>query len=131
MQLNNIHSDNRGSIDALVGTELTTCPEVTVFRTKQGYARGGCIHPESWEHLVVVEGTIIYIYKVGDSIFSKNLKAGESFSIAPNVPHYFTSITDSIVMEWGPKITEKQGKHEEFRKIVMGINSRCTTNPSM
>lgn len=124
MQLNNIHSDNRGTIDALVGSELVTCPEVTIFRTRKGHARGGCIHPESVEHLCVIEGFIIYVYENADGIQYKNLYAGNSFTISPNIPHYFISITDSIVAEWGPQISEKQGKHEGFRKIVMEINSR-------
>jgi mannose-6-phosphate isomerase-like protein (cupin superfamily) len=123
MELTNINEDSRGFIKTLVG-DLSFVPEITIFKTKAGMARGGCIHPNSQEHLVVVEGTINYIYRMIDSTLQyKVLTVGESITIVPNVPHYFISITDSIVLEWGPKIEEKQDKYEEFRKIVLGINS--------
>lgn len=121
MKLVDINEDKRGFIKALV-EDLQTIPEITVFKTKAGLARGGCIHPTSWEHLCVAEGSITYVYQDARGIQSKNLHAGQSITIPPNVPHYFRSITDSVVLEWGPSIAEKQGKHEEFRKIVLGIN---------
>ena len=120
LKLSNVHSDSRGSIDVLVGEELTTIPEITIFHTKAGRARGGCIHPESREHLVVIEGEIIYF----TDLLQKRLVPGESLTIEPNIPHYFLSITDSVVAEWGPQISEKQDKHEEFRAIVLAINSK-------
>ena len=124
MQLNKVHSDSRGSIDVLVGEELTTCPEVTIFKTKGGMARGGCWHEHSTEHLCVIEGHILYVYKDSKGLLqSKNLYTGNSFTIPPATAHYFVSITDSIVIEFGPQLSEKQAKHEEFRKVVDKINA--------
>lgn len=122
MELTAVNEDARGFIKILTG-DLKSTPEVTIFKTASGMARGGCIHPISKEHLVVIEGTINYIYGKPQGIQYKILTAGESITIGPDVPHYFVSITDSVVLEWGPPIEEKQERYEEFRKIVMGINS--------
>jgi len=123
MELNSIHNDNRGSINVLVG-DLTTVPEVTIFRTKAGYARGGCIHMKSREHLVVIEGMIEYFHtdQWGGSL-KRIFLSGNSITIQPAIPHYYVSKTDSIVMEWGPLLEEKKGKHEAFRAIVDAINT--------
>lgn len=123
MELKTIHTDDRGSISALTG-ELVTVPEVTVFHTKAGYARGGCIHMQSKEHLVVIEGMIEYIYMdPWGGISRRVLLSGNSITIQPATPHYCISMTDSILMEWGPTLEEKKGKHAEFRAIVDEINN--------
>ena len=120
MELTNINEDSRGFIKTLVG-DLQTAPEVTIFKTRAGMARGGCIHSRSVEHLVVIEGIITYI--CGEEHLAKTLEAGQSVTIGANIPHYYISMTDSIVMEWGPQIDEKQAKHDRFRKIVLDINT--------
>ena len=121
MELTTIHSDNRGSISALVG-DLTTVPEVTIFKTKAGYARGGCIHEKSGEALCVIEGMIKYVW--GNDKEEITMTPGRAIVIEPNTPHYYLSVTDSIVMEWGPTLEEKKGKHLEFRAIVDEINKK-------
>lgn len=117
LSLNRIHSDKRGEINALVGLELK-CDEVTVFKTNKGMARGGCIHPNSSEHICVLSGTILFFY----GTLNTRLTAGQSITIKPNTPHYFFSETDSVVIEWGPEIKEKGNRYLEFRKIVDEIN---------
>lgn len=121
MKIDDIHADDRGFIKSITG-ELTSCPEVAIMKTNAGFARGGCIHPKSKEHLVVIEGVIKYVY--GEDKKHVMLSAGQGITIEPNTPHFFLSLTDSIVAEWGPEIAEKQGKHKEFRKQVMEINNQ-------
>lgn len=120
MKLTDINTDSRGFIKTLVG-DLESTPEVTVFKTRAGMARGGCIHSKSAEHLVVIEGIITYI--CGEEHLSRTLTAGQSITIEAGIPHYYISMTNSVVMEWGPQLDEKQEKHERFRKIVLDINS--------
>lgn len=126
MELKTLLEDKRGSINIIVGLEFSLFPEITLFKTNKGYARGGCIHSESEEHLVVIEGTIKYIYQeqLTKEIEEVELEVGDRWSIPPNTPHYLISITDSIVMEWGPKVEEKQVKHEDFRKRVDEWNQK-------
>lgn len=118
-----IQEDIRGSIHSVVG--LISCPEVSVFKTNKGFARGGCVHSKSQEHLCVIEGEIEYHY---ENLFGVrlilHLDVGRSITIEPNTPHYFVSKTDSIVMEWGPSMEEKQAHHERFRKEVLEHNSK-------
>ena len=126
-----IHSDARGSISSLTGPELTMCPEVTIFHTKKGFARGGCLHKHSIEYLVVIEGIIVYTYLDHNGMMqNKMLCKGDNFILPPDTPHYFVANTDCIVAEWGPTLEEKVGKHEGFRNIVNEINRVCTTNQS-
>lgn len=134
MKLDHIFSDNRGSIHAI--TEgLYQYPEVAILQTKAGLARGGCIHDDSTEYLTVLEGKIIYVYggkpensnsntitinQEGHNLIYMNV--GDSIAIKPKTPHYFISVTDSTVCEWGANPEEKKAKHEKFRAIVMEYN---------
>jgi mannose-6-phosphate isomerase-like protein (cupin superfamily) len=118
MNLNKIHEDNRGSINILDG--LYKYPEVTVFQTNAGFARGGCIHNENDEYCVVIEGEILY--SIGDLNNPKKLKVGESVIIPKSTPHYFLSLTNSTVLEWGATPEEKKVKHPFYRQIVEYIN---------
>lgn len=117
MQLIKIHEDDRGEISIL--KNLLTLPEVTIFKTKARYARGGCIHPFSDEYCCVVEGTILYTIGENRAVYQK----GASVFIPKNTPHYFESLQDSIVLEWGATSEEKKNKHASYRKIVDCINA--------
>lgn len=118
MNLTKIYSDERGEIWILEGFEKY--PEVTIFKTNAGYARGGCIHNINDENAVVLEGDIVYFN--GDD--REHMTPGCSTIILSKTPHYFLSVTDSVVMEWGATPEEKKEKHIEFRKIVDKINKR-------
>ncbi len=118
MRLDKLHEDNRGIISLL--TEDMPWPEVSVFTTKAGYSRGGCVHHQNDEFTMVIAGEVLY--RIGDEY--KILKAGDSYKIPKSSPHYFISITESIVLEFGATPSEKQVKHKEFRKIVNNINQK-------
>ena len=64
MNLELIHEDFRGKISRLV-EGFKTFPEVTIFETKAGFCRGGCIHRLSDESVVVLEGEIVYVTPKG------------------------------------------------------------------
>ena len=117
MNLKLIHEDFRGKIESLLGTSYD---EIALLTTKAGYARGGCVHKESMEHVVVLEGSIEFHYHVPSETYEtlKLMEAGDSITIYPNVPHYYVSTTDSIVIEWGPKMSEKNEKDLIMRTIV-------------
>lgn len=134
MKFSHIFSDHRGTIHAITDG-LYQYPEIAIMQTKAGLARGGCIHHDSIEYLTVLEGTIVYVYggnpnnsnarKIDIDTVGKcsvRMNAGDSIAIQPNTPHYFISMTDSTIAEWGAKLSEKQEKHEAFRKIVMEYN---------
>jgi mannose-6-phosphate isomerase-like protein (cupin superfamily) len=118
MELKTIHEDDRGKIYLLLG-DLTSHEEITIFKTYEGYARGGCIHPESNEHCCIMEGEVEYI--VGDKKIQ--CKKGDTVFIPKNTPHYYISKKESLVMEWGATPEEKKNKHIETRKIVVNINN--------
>jgi mannose-6-phosphate isomerase-like protein (cupin superfamily) len=97
---------------------LLAYPEVTIFHTKAGMARGGCVHNLSDEYTCVING--IVEYRVGESTFL--LQDGDSMVIPRGMPHYLFSISDSVVLEWGATEEEKKEKHPEFRAMVDEIN---------
>ncbi|MHA1342890.1 MAG: cupin domain-containing protein [Promethearchaeota archaeon] len=117
MKLTEIHSDKRGKICLLEG-DLQYHQEVTVFITKAGFLRGGCIHNLNDEFSCIIEGEVLYRLK--NKIIK--CKKGDSILIPKGTPHYFQSVTDSIVLEWGATPEEKKGKYPEFRKIVERLN---------
>ena len=118
MKLTKIHKDDRGSIYSIEDDNLGH-PEVTIFFTKKNKARGGCIHKKSDEYTCIISGMVEY--QIGDKKILLGL--GCSTVIPSNTPHYFKSLTDSVVLEWGAKISEKKQKHKKFREIVDRINA--------
>jgi len=124
LQLHKIHEDDRGAIFLIKG-DLKEHEEITLFTTKKGLARGGCIHKKNDEHCVVLEGKIIYY--IGEAIKSNAgllCDKGDSVLIPKNTPHYFIAFEDSLVMEWGATPEEKLEKHKETREIVEEINEK-------
>ena len=117
MKLTELHQDERGSIKILTEEPLTV-PEVTVFETKAGYARGGCVHNMSDEYTTIIEGTVKYNIRGREF----RLQKGDSAKIPKNHPHYFISVTDSIVLEWGATPEEKANKDMTTRVLVDRIN---------
>lgn len=120
MEMKTIHSDDRGDINLILGSDLCGLDEITIFTTKKGHARGGCIHLNSNEHCCLIAGEVEYF--VGDFIFK--CKPGDPISIPRNTPHYFVAKTDSVMAEWGASPEEKKNKHLETRKIVDEINEK-------
>ena len=118
MKFVKIHEDMRGEI-ALVLDVLPDGREVTIFTTKKGYARGGCIHRESDEDCAVIVGEIEYWIGSEKPVI---LVRGDACCIKANTPHYFTALTDTVVMEWGALPWEKKEKYPPSRKLVDNIN---------
>lgn len=118
MKLTTVHVDERGSINLLEG-DLKEYPEVTIFKTKAGLCRGGCVHHKSMEYACVIEGHIFYVID-GAGCW---LSAGESIEIPKGYPHFFLSLEDSVVLEWGATPEEKKVKDPVYRKVVEDHNN--------
>lgn len=123
MDIKLIHEDERGKIFSMTMEELLY-DEVTIFYTNAGYARGGCIHKFNNEYYCVIQGKVEYVTKKGNLSHHSFLLTGDSGIVPKGTPHYFMAVEDSVIMEWGATIEEKQEKHKEFRKIVDNINKR-------
>jgi mannose-6-phosphate isomerase-like protein (cupin superfamily) len=117
VKLNLIHQDNRGRILSLISDNFFY-PEVTIFETNAGFARGGCVHNINDEYCTVISGQVEYV--IGDELHI--LSDGMSIKIPKGTPHYFISWGYSVVLEWGATVEEKGEKHKEFRQIVDRIN---------
>lgn len=126
MKLDKIFADKRGEIYSVTESPLTL-PEVSFLTCNAGMARGGCIHRKNFEHLCVIEGTMNYYYGLeNDDISSMRhitLRAGQSFTIPPNTPHFMLALTNCVFIEFGCEIEEKQEKYLPYRKIVDDINN--------
>lgn len=114
-----VHSDERGEIYIAPWKKER---DIAIFTTKQGYARGGCIHHDD-EFFVVIAG------EVGCTIDDEYriYKAGMSDCIKKNIPHMTVSLTDSVIMEWGARRDDKNTYHEGYRKKVEMINNEKDT----
>ena len=121
LKLELLHKDDRGEIYLLKGDSLKEHEEITLFVTKKGYARGGCVHRHHDEFCVVLEGSIKYF--IGEE-YPEALAKGMSTLIPQAQPHYFVSNTDSIVAEWGATPEEKKEKDPVFRKYMEEHNAR-------
>lgn len=117
-KIDKIHSDDRGQIFLLTGN-LKEHEEITLFTTNKGFARGGCIHRLSDEYCTVFEGIIRYFIGYGEPVV---LRKGQTIKIPKGTPHYFVSLEDSLVAEWGATPEEKKEKHPEFRKRMEECN---------
>lgn len=126
LEMKKIHEDKRGEIYIITG--MKEHEEVTLFTTKAGKARGGCIHKKNDEHCIVLEGEIEHFMKWQHDCLPLGKvrgKKGIVITVPANKPHYFVSLTDSLVMEWGATAEEKKEKDPEFRKIVDRINKEA------
>jgi dTDP-4-dehydrorhamnose 3,5-epimerase-like enzyme len=120
-----IHEDDRGFINLITGA-LENNKEINISSTKKGYTRGGCIHRINDEYLTVVSGKIVF------HIFDSNTDAedivymtvGDSRKIPVNSPHFYTALTDCVVIEWGSTFEEKTEKHLVTRAIVNNLNEQ-------
>ena len=117
MKSESIQTDKRGRIISVKDDELG-CPEIVIFFTKDGFARGGCVHNLNDEYCSVISGKVEYV--VGEEL--KIMWAGDSVKIPKGTPHYFVSLGDSVAIEWGATEEEKKVKHTEYRQIVDRIN---------
>ena len=117
LKLKQIHRDRRGRIYVLSddkGNEIAS-----LLSTNKHFARGGCIHKKNNEYCVVLNGEILHV-KRNQPI--ERGKKGTMIFIRRNTPHYFVSLTDSLVMEFGATPEEKKVKHKATRAIVDKIN---------
>lgn len=113
MNLEKIHTDKRGEVYIITdnGKEISN-----LLYTKEGFARGGCVHKEE-EHLFVVRGRI----KLFIPEKEMELSDTECVYIPANTPHYFVSFTDSIVMEAGAQ--QLDIKYQPYLDKINEINS--------
>ena len=107
-----IHGDVRGEI-YLIEIEGR---EMLLLLTKKGYARGGDLH-RSIQHDVVIKGSVEFTFHMNGRDYSLELREGESITFPEGVPHMFTSLDDSIVLEWLEGSFEKT-YYPPYRKIV-------------
>jgi len=123
MLLETVHTDERGTIFAL--NNIGFFDEITMFETKKGHARGGCVHPNTDEYFCVLSGMIELVLGNADGTDTiKFMKTGDSTTITKNTSHYFYSVIDSLVCEWGPKLEEKNVRDAKYRARVDEINSK-------
>ena len=122
MKFEKIHEDMRGEI-ALVLDVLPDGRELTLFTTRKGCARGGCVHRKSGENCVVIKGDIKYWIGDKEPII---MFEGDTCYIEPNTPHYFVALTDTVVIEWGALPEEKKEKYPPTRAVVDKINEENT-----
>jgi len=129
--IKHIHQDERGEIICFYLNGI----EYTLLITKEGFARGGCLHNVT-EYAVVLEGKVKYKmpkisekYIVGqkepvtvDETWQVIIPKGRTITVPPETPHLFISLTDSIVLEWGAPPDQKTRKHPESRALVETIN---------
>lgn len=116
MKLVKVCEDKRGYTHTIEDDNLGV-PEITMFYTKKGYARGGCVHKHP-EVFCVVSGDVTLV--CGELVV--RMDSGMTHDIPKGSPHYYISKTDSVVLEWGTIGEDKQTKHETYRNIVNQIN---------
>ena len=126
MKLKKVHQDKRGEIYTLVvdGPDK----EITFLFTKKDFARGGCVHRFNNEYVTVLRGKVRYTVEYAKHKQRNIFREGESFVILKESPHWFVSLTDSLVMEWGATLKEKNEKYKPFRDIVDKINEKKNTS---
>lgn len=119
LKFKKVHEDERGEIDIIVDDEdWKDLKEITILTTKEGFARGGSIHNLNEETCLVVDGEIEYHMRG----FTERLRAGDRTLVPVGIPHYFISLTNSTVIEYGATPEEKKEKDPEIGRIVDQIN---------
>ena len=117
LEMKRVHNDERGEIYVI---PLSKDKDIAICTTNKGYARGGGIHKNNDEFFTIIKGIVQYVIDGKEKIFQE----GMSGFIPHDTPHMMRAKTDSITMEWGATIAEKQTYNAEYRKLVEKIN-RC------
>lgn len=122
MRVEKIHEDNRGEIFKFdIGEQ-----EYLIIVTNKGCKRGGEVHDRN-QYIVVLRGEIeVMLYDVDSKTESMSHRynpvgEGELVKIPTGIPHYMTSLTDSVFLEWkGEKWNSKSAVKmaKLYRKIV-------------
>lgn len=118
MKLTKIHSDKRGDIYTVTDGKSK---EITILKTNKGFARGGCVHRINDEHFCVAKGKVALYY--GNQYEELSIDS-DTVKIKKKTPHYFVSLTNSIVIEFGTVRKEKAVKNKKFRAEVDKINDK-------
>ncbi|NPE27134.1 cupin domain-containing protein [Methanococcoides sp. SA1] len=120
LKLIKLHEDNRGGI-YLMDDLLDNSKEFTFLEMKRGSARGGCVHSND-ENFVVIKGKVRFICGEEERI----VETGDSGVIPAGAPHAFVAIENSIVSEWGITTEEKEKdiKDPKLREIVDNLNKK-------
>ena len=94
MEIKLINEDKRGSI-----TEVTIDnTKFLLLKTNANYLRGGDYH-DTIQYQYVILGRLELVYKKDNKIIRRIVKCGDTIKIKPNIPHYFRSITYSVMIE--------------------------------
>ena len=128
-----VNEDERGEISVLFDPVEEDNKEIAILRTNKGFVRGGCVHNLNDEIVLVVKGKVQYhiITKwkkknpntlIDGEDHVQILVGGDKILVPKGKPHYYISLTDSIVIEFGATTPEKQKKHPEIREMVERLN---------
>ena len=126
MKIKLVHKDVRGSTYSITGRELCGLPEVALFYTKQGYARGGCVHYGYDEDFLLLKGEIHFF----DDKTTFALSSGESFHINKGTAHGFKALTDCVCMEVGVPPEHKGDKDKRMHEKIARINEKNRADTS-
>ncbi len=115
MEIKLIHEDQRGKLIAII----IDGKEYLIIKTNEGYARGGDIH-KSTQYDVVLEGEILWEENWHGYNTEQLMIKGDMNTVEEGIPHMYTSLTDSIVLEWLEGDFEKK-YYKPFRKRIKEI----------
>lgn len=107
-----IHKDGRGKIYKISIGNIY----FNVLLRKKGTLLSGDSHPYT-QYDLILKGEFEITLRRNDKDVVIRKKANEFFTIPPNIPHLFRSLTDTVTLEWwdGPF---EQHIYEPFRKLV-------------
>ena len=113
MKIETINEDKRGSI-----CEITIDKnKFLMIRTNANYMRGGDFH-DTIQYQYIILGRLELVYLKDNKEVKKIIKTGDVIKINPHTPHYFKSITYSVMIEY---LEGEYSKHyyKPFRDVVI------------
>jgi len=96
--------DHRGTIKDILFREPVD--HVTVIHSRKGVVRGNHYHKETWQWAYITEGSIRYLWRLGDGKVEETiLKAGDLILTAALEHHALEALEDStfFVFTRGPR----------------------------
>jgi quercetin dioxygenase-like cupin family protein len=98
------HSDERGEIRNIV-------PGVAVLTSKRGSVRSNHVHKIGFHWIYVVSGRMLYLQKVGETVYEAEIGPGMKVFTAPGIPHRTEFLEDSVILSVGPNWNADPKKH--------------------
>ena len=119
VDLDEAHSDNRGSIQSLVNFPMKN---ISLISSKKGVVRSNHYHLTDWHYMYVLSGSFNYYYRQtnsDDELQCIQVKAGELIFTPPMEDHATVFLEDCDLLAMSRNPRDQEAYEEDVRRVIL------------